>query len=116
MNLSQQMNIELIRVSVQGLRLSVTHPFDKDFSSELQDKAPLCQDLACGLRYLDASADTCAVHAAGQVHCGPPDVILRLSGTDDTRHHGPMSDACLSPAKTILYTGSTIVGVLENGA
>lgn len=51
------------------LHPSATHPLDKDFSSQLQDKTPLCQDPACGLGYLDTSAHAGAVHAAGQVHC-----------------------------------------------
>lgn len=71
-----------------------THPLDKDLSAQLQNEAPLCQDSPGGLRHLDASTHTCAVHAAGQVDSRPPDVVLWLGGADNTGNHWPVGDTC----------------------
>lgn len=87
-----------------GLHLLTTHPLDKDLSTQLQHKPPLCQDPPSRLRHLDASAYACAVHAAGQVHRRPPDVILRFGGTDHPSDHRPVGNTCSEGTKSVKNT------------
>ena len=42
--------------------------------------------------HLYASPDACGVHAAGQVDCHTPDVILRLGGAYHPGNHRAMGD------------------------
>lgn len=46
------------------------------------------------LYYLDFPEDSGAVHSAGYIHCVPPDIILRLLGSNYSSYHWTVVNAC----------------------
>lgn len=75
------------------LALLLADALHVDLATVLEGEASLLQDQVGVLRHLDLATHACAVHAARQVHCLAPDVVLGLLGANHTRHHRAMCHA-----------------------
>lgn len=76
------------------LALLLADALHVDLAAVLEREAALLQDQVGLLGNLDLAAHAGAVHPAGQIHRLPPDVVLRLLGTDHACHHRAMSHTC----------------------